>query len=80
MENLEHSILVAHQHTIARNYIRRIANLTKLQRFEELEETLIKFAGIATLWGIQKENIQNAASKDGSAAQREKPIKLTIKV
>ena len=80
MENLELSILQAHQRIITRNYGRRINNLVWLERFDDLEETLIKFAGIATLWSIQKENIQNAASKDGSAACREKLTAVATKI
>ena len=73
-------ILQSHQRTITRNYLRRLGNLVKLGRFSEASQTAIRFNGILQLWEIQKISMENATSKDGSAAQRETLKRLTIKI
>ena len=55
---------------IVRQYMRRIGNLVKLDRFGEAGDTAHYFATILRMFEIQNYKANEAALKDGSASQR----------
>ena len=52
-----------HRAKITKNYIRRIANLIKLDRFAEAQDSIVKFAAIVGLWERQDRLAQERAVK-----------------
>lgn len=67
---MDNESLQEQQRKIARAYLRQIANLVSLGRFTEAVQANIRFTGILNLWEIQKAKAEEAAAKDGCAAQR----------
>jgi hypothetical protein len=52
-----------HRAKIMKSYLRRIANLTKLDRMADCADTAYKMAGILMLWSVQDEKAREAAEK-----------------
>jgi hypothetical protein len=69
---MDNQIIHEHRVRISRSYFRRIANLLKLERFDEAANDTLYFASIQRLWAVQDKKTSEAAAKDGCAEQRNK--------
>ena len=60
---MNNDLIHNHRAKIVKAYLRRLANLTKLDRMAESADTAYKMAGILMLWSLQDEKAREQAVK-----------------